>query len=158
MRLEERVQKRRRARWDAKLFTQIELSGLLAIIFVLLIAFMMSPDPGRLHFAVDLAAANNSGPKPDAQKEDAIIVWIACDGSVYFRNYKLSRNDIPRAIQDAVQGGAEPKVYVKADARARYSDVETVIDAIRRSGVSNVVFLTKSPSQPLIPTGPGATQ
>jgi len=39
-----------------------------------------------------------------------------------------------------VRHGAERKVYVKADARARYSAVE--VDAIRLAGIANVVFLT----------------
>jgi len=48
-------------------------------------------------------------------------------------------------IQEAVRHGAERKVYVKADARARYSNVEVVMDAIRLAGITNVVFLP-SPS------------
>jgi len=60
----------------------------------------------------------------DAQKEDAITVIIARDGTVYFRNYRTTFDDLPRAIEEAVRDGAERKVYVKAEARARYSDVE----------------------------------
>jgi len=54
-------------------------------------------------------------------------------------------DDLPSVIQEAVRHGAERKVYVKADARARYSNVEVVMDAIRLAGITNVVFLT-SPS------------
>lgn len=157
MQLEERVKERRRARRNATLFTHIELSGLLAVCIVLLIVFMLSPGPHH-SFSVDLAVASHAVPLPDARKEDAILVMIARDGRVYFRNYRTTLDDLPGAIEEAVRDGAERKVYLNADARARYSDVEAVIDAIRRAGLSNVVFLTRSPSPPLIPSGPRPTQ
>src|SRR5258706_3535433 len=88
LQLEERVKKRRRARRNATLFTQIELSGLLAVCVVLLIVFLVSPSPPHHSLPVDLAAASHALPMPDAQKEDAITVMIARDGALYFRNYR----------------------------------------------------------------------
>jgi biopolymer transport protein TolR len=143
LQLEERVKKRRRARRNATLFTQIELSGLLAVCIVLLIVFMVSPGPPHHSFPVDLAIASHAVPLPDARKEDAIIVMIARDGRVYFRNYRTTLDDLPHEIEEAVRDGAERKVYVKADARARYSDVEAVVDAIRQTGILDVVFMTE---------------
>ena len=141
LQLEERVQKRRRVRKNAWLFSQMELSGLLAVCIVLLIVFMIIP-PVHHGSLVDLAVARHAVPIRNAVKENAIIVTIARDGSVYFRNYRTTYDDLPSVIQEAVRHGAERKVYVKADARARYSDVEVVMDAIRLAGITNVVFLT----------------
>jgi len=141
LQLEEGAQKRRRVRKNAWLFSQMELSGLLAVCIVVLIVSMITP-PVHHGSLVDLAFARHAVPIRNAVKEDAIIVTIARDGRVYFRNYRTTCNDLPRAIQEAVRHGAERKVYVKADARARYSAVEVVMDAIRLAGIANVVFLT----------------
>jgi biopolymer transport protein ExbD len=142
------VRKRRSARRNATLFTQIELSGLLAVCIVLLILFMMLPGVPHHSLPVDLAVASHAVPMPDAQKDDAIIVWIARDGTVYFRNYKTTLDEIPGAIEEAVRDGAEHKVYVKADARARYFDVKAVVDAIRLAGIRDVVFLLRGVEEP----------
>jgi len=106
--------------------------------------FLVSPSPPHHSLPVDLAAASHALPMPDAQKEDAITVMIARDGALYFRNYRTTFDDLPRAaIEEAVRDGAERKVYVKADARARYSDVKATIDAIRLAGIREVVFLLR---------------
>ena len=140
LQLEERVKKRRRARRNATRFTQIELSGLLAVCVVLLIVFLVSSSPPHHSLPVDMAVASHAVPMPDAEKEDAITVMIARDGRVYFRNYRTTLDDLPRAIEEAVRDGSERKVYVKADARARYSDVKATIDEIRLAGIREVVF------------------
>jgi biopolymer transport protein TolR len=140
LQLEERVKKRRRARRNATRFTQIELSGLLAVCVVLLIVFLVSSSPPHHSLPVDMAVASHAVPMPDAEKEDAITVMIARDGRVYFRNYRTTLDDLSRAIKEAVRDGSERKVYVKADARARYSDVKATIDEIRLAGIREVVF------------------
>ncbi len=143
MQLEERVKKRRRAQQNATLFTQIELSGLLAVCIVLLVVFMVGPSAPHHSLPVDLAVVSHAVPLPDARREDAIIVTIARDGRVYFRNYRTTLDDLPRAIEEAVRNGAERKLYVQADARARYSDVDAVIGAIRQAGILDLVFVTE---------------
>jgi biopolymer transport protein ExbD len=109
---------------------------------------MMLPGVPHHSLPVDLAVASHAVPMPDAQKDDAIIVWIARDGTVYFRNYKTTLDEIPGAIEEAVRDGAEHKVYVKADARARYFDVKAVVDAIRLAGIRDVVFLLRGVEEP----------
>ena len=148
LQLEERVKKRRRARRNATLFTQIELSGLLAVCVVLLIVFLVLPSPPHHSLPADLAVASHAVPMPDAEKEDAITVMIARGGRVYFRNYRTTLDDLPRAIEEAVRDGSARKVYVKADARARYSDVKATIDEIRLAGIGEVVFLLRGVEQP----------
>jgi biopolymer transport protein ExbD len=73
---------------------------------------------------------------------------IARGGRVYFRNYRTTLDDLPRAIEEAVRDGSARKVYVKAEARARYSDVKATIDEIRLAGIGEVVFLLRGVEQP----------
>jgi biopolymer transport protein TolR len=143
LRLEERVKRRRLARRNAPLFTQIELSGLLAICIVLLAIFLVGPTAPHHSLPVDLAVASHSVPLPHALAEDALIVGITRDGMVYFLNHRTTAKDLTPAIKKALRDGAERKVYVKADARTRYSDVKVVVEAVQRAGVLDVVFLTQ---------------
>lgn len=43
-------------------------------------------------------------------------------------------------IPTAISHGSERKVYIHADAHARYRDVRAVLCAVRSAGVENVAF------------------
>jgi len=42
-----------------------------------------------------------------------------------------------------VSRGAEPKIYIEADSRTRYSDVCKVFDAARAAGIYQIAFLVE---------------
>jgi biopolymer transport protein ExbD len=47
-----------------------------------------------------------------------------------------------------VREGAGRKIYLVADRRAKYEDVEIVLDLIQRSGIGSVVILANKPDAP----------
>jgi len=47
------------------------------------------------------------------------------DGKIYFRNVPISAKNLPDKIREGLKNGAEKKVYLRADARARYGDCQT---------------------------------
>jgi biopolymer transport protein ExbD len=122
---------------------RIDLSGLLAIMVVLLFILMFAqPGPHEnRQIPVYLPTADNAVSHPDARLEDNLRVSITRDGSVYLGMYRVARDDLSGLIRDAVRNGAERKVYVAADARAKYGDVDRVVEEIRRAGISQVIFL-----------------
>ncbi len=100
----------------------------------------MTPHTGNRQ--VDLFRASHSTSQVAARKEDAIRIFITRDGSVYFRHSKVRLNDLPNMIRDATLNGAEKKIYLSADARARYRDVAQVLPQIQLTGLEKVCFLT----------------
>src|SRR5579863_1249435 len=131
----------------APLRTSIDLSGLLSVMVILLFIVMFgSMIPGYpRHVPADMPRTAHSTPQPDALREDALEVGITRDGSIYFRNTRISLADLPGALRESVRNGAEKTVYVKADARVKYGDVKAVIDQIHQSGLQNITFLTEQP-------------
>jgi len=85
---------------------------------------------------------------PKALREDAITVAVARDGRLYFGRTRVEADELPALIRRAYLQGAERKVYLKADARAKYADVELAIDSIRQSGVQDVALLVEEARQP----------
>jgi biopolymer transport protein ExbD len=83
-----------------------------------LIAVAQSPALQR-GISVQMAVTNNAAPMPDADNQDAWIVTVAADGSLYFG--------------------------IKADDRAPYADVEYVFKSARTAGFDAPVFLTAQP-------------
>ena len=80
---------------------------------------------------------------PKARREDAIRLSVTSDGSLYFRDQRVAAYEIPDLIREGVRNGAEKKVYVSADARAKYGRVLQVLDGIQLAGVEKVCFITR---------------
>jgi hypothetical protein len=68
---------------------------------------------------------------PGAEREDAMQISVTRDGRIYFRNNIIMLQDLPEQIRQGVQNGAEKRIYLNADARAKYADVLAVLDQIR---------------------------
>lgn len=127
----------------------LDASGIAALfVFFLAIYLVRSSATHGARPSVDLAPVHNAKPLSAALKEDAITVVVSRDGRLYFRNTRVSPADLPGLIRTAYEHGAERKVYLKADARAKYSDVERAIDLIRQSGVQDVAILVEQARQP----------
>ena len=96
---------------------------------------------------VDRPHARHSRPQPDAQKEDALLISIARDGNVFFRDYRIPRSELVAQIRARVRDGAEKEAYLAVDARTKYCDTIAVLDQIRLAGIEKVTFLTEQPSR-----------
>jgi biopolymer transport protein ExbD len=132
--------RKRRSRY----VSTIDVSGFVGIMLFFLCLFML---PALLHVhpsrSFDLAQSHHAKPQPGALKEDAMVVGVSRDGSFYFRSRKVPIHEIAPLIRDAVKAGSERKVYLKADARAKYGDVKAVVDQIRLAGIENVALMTE---------------
>jgi biopolymer transport protein ExbD len=138
---DERIRKRR-----SQYHCQIDVSALLAIFFVLLIIFMMSS--GSHHewqwLAVDLPKSEHSSWLPAARREDAMRLAVYRDGQLAFNKRRVSPDQLPGKIHEALQDGAENRIYLYADARGRYGFVKEVLATVRLAGVQHVSFVTES--------------
>jgi biopolymer transport protein TolR len=134
--------KKRRWLRSNYLICRIDVSALLAVILVLLVIFMSTPVNHHPRGAVDLAKVSHPRLMRDAVREDALIVAVLRDGRVFFRTGSVQTGDLPAQLREALAHGAEKKVYIKADARARFASVKDVLHAVQESGVENVAFIT----------------
>ncbi len=128
------------------------------IMLVLLIIFMVVTPMLQKTTPVDLAMTNNAREMKEADKDDAIVVAVTRDGSIFLNNTKLSKEDITGQVKDRLTNRLDKTVYVKSDARAKYGDVVAVVDEIRSAGVDQLGLLTeKAQSKTPPPPPPSAT-
>ena len=113
------------------------------IMLVLLIIFMVVTPMLQKTHQVDLAPVNNPRDMKDADKDDAIVVAVTRDGSLYLGNSKIAKEEITGQIKDRIANKLDKTVYVKSDARAKYGDVVAVVDEIRSAGVDQLGLLTQ---------------
>lgn len=135
------IQRERKRR--ARFFSGMDLWPFVGISLVLLIIFMVIVPPPPHHDSIDLPRTVHAAVQAKARREDAIRITVMRDGSVYYRNMRVMLGDLPKRIQDAVQDGAEKKVYLAVDTRSRYGDAAAVVDQIRKAGISEVCILTE---------------
>ena len=117
---------------------------ILGVAIMVLIIFMLVSGHSPHHMVIaDLTRARTAVAEPRAMREDAIRVTISRDGSVYFRNQKTDPEALPELIRKAVEDGAERKVYLTVDGRAKYGDAKVVYDAIAAGGVRDICLMAE---------------
>lgn len=90
--------------------------------------------------SVNLPAVNNATAVPEADKDDALIVTVAADGVAFLGTEPVSISQ----LRDKLSGTrllSMRKVYIKADARTRYADVEKVLISVEAAGAKNPILL-----------------
>jgi len=92
---------------------------------------------------VDLAKAEHPVAMPDAGGDDAIVVAVVRDGAVFLGPDRVDPAQLDRRIRDNRTDRTGETMYLRADRRAQYRDVENAIEAMRSAGAEEVGLLTK---------------
>jgi biopolymer transport protein ExbD/biopolymer transport protein TolR len=112
---------------------------------------LISPDVKFQDFirpTADLAKVAHAESMRAANREDALVVAVQRDGRVWLGYERIAPGQLPDRIHQGLRAGAERKVYIKADARAKYGRVREVLEAVQSSGVEKVGFLVYQRNPP----------
>jgi biopolymer transport protein TolR len=143
----------------AKVSSDINVTPMVDVMLVLLIIFMVVTPMLQKGVSVDMAKVENPTPMEDADKEDALLVSITRDGTVYFGTEKITTDNLTTRVKDRLANKPDKRVYVKADMRTRFGGVVQVVDSVRAAGVDDLGLLTDqrktAPNAPPAPAAPG---
>jgi biopolymer transport protein ExbD/biopolymer transport protein TolR len=125
--------------------SEINVTPMVDVMLVLLIIFMVITPMLSKGQNVDLVKTHNPVKMQEADKEDAIIVAVTRDGKSFLSpgNELITMDALPQKVKDLQTNRADKTVYLKADARAKFETVETVIDTLRTAQVDNLGLLTE---------------
>ena len=123
--------------------SNINVTPMVDVMLVLLIIFMVITPMLQQKVVVDMAKVDNATAMPDADKEDAIVVAITRDGSVFLGQNKIALSDLGIKVRDKLADTPGKTIFFRADSRAQYRTVEDAIDAVRTAGVDEVGMLTQ---------------
>jgi biopolymer transport protein ExbD/biopolymer transport protein TolR len=144
--------KKRRA--SLKPICYIDMTAFLSIQAVLLAMFMapVISYPDLPHGpSTDLAKVDHPVSMRTASREDAMVVAVMRTGDVFFRGDKIAPEQLDFKIRNQLSLVSEKKIYINADARAKYGRVREVLEAVRSSGVERVGFLVERRKQSSLP-------
>jgi biopolymer transport protein TolR len=130
-----------------KFFFRIDVSALLSVIFVLSITLIILQTPYHGYFPgqgyfPDVPKSLHARPLPDASLNDALRVSVSRDGRYFLGGTRYSLGNLATQLREGEWRGAERKVYLVADARAKYGTVKLALAEVRRGGIKDVAILT----------------
>jgi biopolymer transport protein TolR len=126
----------------SKVNSDINVTPMVDVMLVLLIIFMVITPMLQKGVSVDMAKVNSPTSMPDADKEDALLVAVQRDGKVFFGTDVIDVNQLTDKVKDRLANRTDKRVFLKADARAKYGAVVEVVDNVRAAGVDQLGLLT----------------
>jgi biopolymer transport protein TolR len=122
------------------------------VMLVLLIIMMVITPLLQNKMSLALAETNNPVKMPDASKDNAVIVSVTRDGSIYLKAKRVDPSQLTSDIVDQMKGRLQKVVYIEGDERAKYGAILQVYSDIQAAGVEQVGLITQKSAQHL--TGP----
>ncbi|WP_425505941.1 ExbD/TolR family protein [Tepidicella baoligensis] len=123
---------------------EINLIPFIDILLVVLIFLMLTTTYSKYtELQVNLPVADAEQPRENPRE---IVVAVGQDGRYAVAGQVLDGATVDmlvRALQQARQGSREPVLIISADAAATHQAVVNVMDAARRSGLSQITFATQ---------------
>src|ERR1035438_1047030 len=103
--------------------SDINVTPMVDVMLVLLIIFMVITPMLQKGVSVSLAKTDNPIKMPEADKEDSLIVAVMRDGKIYFNSDVVTAESLTDKVKDKLANASNKRIFVKADAGARYGDV-----------------------------------
>ena len=121
---------------------------------VLVIVFLMSKTYVHAQqlqqgISVQMATTSNATPMPEADENDAWIVTVTSDGRFYFGTRPVTSAEL-NEVMKTTPHHRDQNLYIKADARSPFADVERALTIARTNLFSSPVLLTTQPETPAL--------
>jgi len=121
----------------------INVTPLVDVMLVLLIIFMVITPMLSKGVSVDMVRTRSHIAMDEADQEDAVLIAITRDGSVFLGRSRIEPRALKGEVEDLLTTRIDKTVYVKSDARARYERVVEVVNILSSAGCDQVGLLTE---------------
>ncbi len=120
-----------------KISSDINVTPMVDVMLVLLIIFMVVMPFIQPGVSVDMARTDHPVAMPDADKDDSMVLAVTRDGRIYLGRDQIGLDQLKAKVTERLQRTGDRRVFVKADAHARYGAVAEVVDNLRSASVEN---------------------
>ena len=132
----------RRHRRDLAPIAQINLTSLLDVTFVLLIAFIIVAPSLKYGIDLDLPTIQQGAPQLEQNQSRTVTITVprSSNGTqqFFFNNESVTLDEIERRLRQLTQQGRTPSVEIEADRELPYETFVQVVAALRRAGIEAV--------------------
>jgi biopolymer transport protein ExbD len=125
----------------------INITSLLDITFVLLIAFMVVAPSVRYNVELELPKVGDGKAESPEKAKKAVAIQVKASDSgeaqIYVNGSPKELNEILEAVQEA-RGAFEPApVSLEADRRVPWNEVAAIINELRNGNIENLGIVTE---------------
>jgi biopolymer transport protein ExbD/biopolymer transport protein TolR len=120
---------------------EINVTPLVDVVLVLLIIFMVITPYLQQGIDVELPIAEHST-AAQARADDALVVSIAGDGTVYLGTDRVSVRALVDRLRPLVRADPDREILLKADATVHFREVRQVMTALRNLGANGLSLAT----------------
>ncbi|MDZ4788311.1 MAG: biopolymer transporter ExbD [Blastochloris sp.] len=125
--------KRHSSRFQGHVMTELNITPLLDLVFVLLIIFMITTPLIEQQISLNLpksqpATQNKVNPK------SVLSVNIDAKGTIFLSEKKVTLQQLEAAITQQMKKDSNSAVALRADAKLQYQQLVDVLDLIKNSG------------------------
>ena len=130
----------RRGRLKLAAMDQINVTPLLDLTFLLLIAFMITMPLMEYGTSIKAPEMNSNELPQDNFKS----VTMTKDGDIMFEDRKVSREELVEELAKLKASGSKVDLLLRADGARSYKEVIELMAEIRRSGFKDVTLVTQA--------------
>jgi biopolymer transport protein ExbD len=134
--------RRRRNRAPMAAIDQINVTPLLDLTFLLLIAFMITMP--LMEYGTSIKPPEmNSEKLPD---ENFVSVTLTKDGTIMLDKDAVSRADLQNKLKDLSEKKPKPQLLLRGDRERSYKDVIELLALVRNCGFEDATLVTQAES------------
>ena len=133
---------------------RIEIIPLIDIMFFLLASFMMVSLSQTHMKGIKVALPSAQAPPPQTQK-DYVAIQVRGGNAVFFDNVYVPDDQVLPRLYQYHETNSGIKVSISAEMMAMHGDVITVLDKVRRAGITKVGYQIRAAPGGAALTGAG---
>jgi biopolymer transport protein TolR len=119
---------------------EINITPLVDVVLVLLLIFMLTAPV--LQSGVEVAIPKTR--TVNQLTEERMVVTIDKDQNVFLQDKPVNVNDLPNQLQSVGSGNpAKRIIYLRADEQVPFGAFASVMDAVKRAGITNISIVTR---------------
>ena len=123
--------------------SEINITPLVDVVLVLLLIFMLTAPV--LQSGIDVAIPHTRSTA--TLTEERMVVTIDKDQNVYLQaggaDKQVNLADLPALLGTKGKDPAKKTVYVRADERVQFGAFASVMEAVKRAGITNISIVTQ---------------
>jgi len=132
---------------------RIEIIPLIDIVFFLLATFVMVSLSmvKNQGIPVHLPHASTGAPQ---ERNEATTLSISADDTIYFNKQVVDASGLETALRQLLARDNDPRVFISGDAKAEFGTAISVLNTVRKLGITKVAIQTEQPVSSSTPPKP----
>ena len=124
---------------------EINVSAMVGIALVLLVAFMVATPSGCSGESVFLPKSINSVEDQDINKETAVIISVPADGQFYLGKELIAEEQLTEKVKAMMENRKirDRVVYIKGGTMISYGSIVDTLSALRNARITRIGLITK---------------